>query len=33
VRAVGSQAFNLAMAFNQNIGTWNVARVKDLSDV
>jgi hypothetical protein len=32
-RAVGSQAFTGAEAFNQNLGAWNVARVTDLSGV
>jgi hypothetical protein len=32
---VGSarQAFNQALAFNQNIGSWNTAAVKDMSFV
>jgi hypothetical protein len=32
-RAVGSQALSEAIAFNQALGTWNVARVKSLSYV
>ena len=32
-RAVGSQAFNGAAAFNQNLGAWNVAAVTTLIGV
>ncbi len=30
---LGSQAFNMASAFNTNIGAWNTASVTVLSDV
>ena len=32
-RGAGSQAFDMASAFNQDIGSWNTAAVKDMSYV
>ncbi len=33
LRAVCAQMFNVASAFNQNVGGWNVARVSSMSSV